>query len=276
MPDGTVLVRRRALGDVVLLGAVTAALGDATVLTEPRYVEVAARLRGVVRAAPLGTEVRGRVVDLQRDAVTCRAFPLATRLRKHTLRRWLGLGRPLVTDLYAGACGVRARPPPWIDAPGGDGLALIPGASCAPKRWRPERWAAVGRAWEGPVVVVGGPGEEGLVAEVAARVPHARAVATAGFADAIDALGGCRVAAGGDTGLLHLAAACGARPVVLMGPTSPRDGFFPYDGEALGLDLPCRPCARHRVERCRTGHHGCMDLPVADVIAAVRRCASSS
>ena len=76
---------------------------------------------------------------------------------------------------------------------------------------------------------------------------------------------------GADTGLLHLAAACGAVPIALFGPTSTRDGFFPYDGEVVELSLPCRPCMLHRVETCRVGHHGCMDQAVDDVVAAVRR-----
>lgn len=271
----TVLVRRRSLGDVVLLGSVTGALDGVTVVTEPRYVEVAARLRGVTRAAPLGMPVRGRVVDLQRDLVTLRAFPWARRIHKRSLRRRLGLGRPAVPELYAEACGVRPVPTPWIDTPergDRDHLALIPGASGAPKRWRPDRFAAVGRSWDGPVVVVGGPGEEPLVDAVVRGVPGARAVVGPGFADAIGALGRCRVAVGGDTGLLHLAAACGAVPVALFGPTSTADGFFPYPhGEVVQLSLPCRPCALHRVQACRVGHHGCMDQPVTLVVAAVRR-----
>ena len=44
------LLRRSALGDVVLLGAVTAALGDARVVTSPRYVPLVRRLIGVREA----------------------------------------------------------------------------------------------------------------------------------------------------------------------------------------------------------------------------------
>lgn len=273
---GTVLVRRRALGDVVLLGAVTAAVDPpVTVMTDPRFVSLAARLRGVDQALPWDARPPpGRVIDLQRDLRTLRAYPFARKLRKHTLRRVAGLGRPLVTELYARACGVSALPPPWfaVDGPR-EALVLIPGASCAPKRWSPASFAAVGRRWTGPVWVIGGAGERALVELVAAAIPGAGALAEDGFDRTLDVLGGARVAVGGDTGLLHLAAACGARPVALFGPTDPRDGFFPYDGAVVSLALPCRPCARHRVEACRVGHHGCMGQPIDAVVAA---CASSS
>jgi ADP-heptose:LPS heptosyltransferase len=275
----TVLVRRRALGDVVLLGSVAAALpGEVVVVTEARYVEVAARLAGVARVVPFGDPVpAGRVVDLQRDLRTVWAFPGAGRVRKHSLARWLGWGRPDVPALYGRACGVAPVPPPWIrTAPAvRDALALVPGASCGPKRWSPQRFAAVGARWAGPVVVVGGPAEEALVGEVAAQIPGAVAVCGPGFAAAIEAFGRSRVAVGGDTGLVHLAAACGARPVALFGPTHPRDGFFPYDGVALGLELPCRPCTRHRIDACPVGHHGCMGIDVPTVTRAVSACAGS-
>lgn len=275
--SGTVLVRRRALGDVVLLGAITAAVEPpVTVVTDPPYVALAARLRGVTRAVAFGDDVGpGRVVDLQRDIRTLRAFPWARKVRKHSAARWLrlqgfGSGRPTVPELYARAAGVAPSPPPWFDVPDGprDGLALIPGASCAPKAWDAERFVAVGRAWPGPVWVLGGPGEEALVERVRRGILGARGVCERGFDATLAALARCGVAVGGDTGLLHLAAACGARPVALFGPTHPDDGFFPYDGVVLQLELPCRPCARHRVDACAVGHRGCMDQAVDDVMVA--------
>ena len=113
------LVRRRALGDVVLLGAVTAALGGVTIVTEPRYLPIASRLRGVVRVVPLGTPVEGPTVDLQRDLVTLRAFPWARRVRKHSVIRRLRVAgvkvaRPDVVTSYARACGVTPVAPPCL------------------------------------------------------------------------------------------------------------------------------------------------------------------
>lgn len=279
-----VLLRRSALGDVVLVGAVTRALGEAAVVTDARYVPLVERMYGVVRAIPweegLGGET-GPVFDLQGSLRSRRLAPWARRVRKHALRRRLRLwtaragARPPVTELYARACGVRPAPAPWLRLPERrrDALVLLPGAAWALKRPRAEALVAAGRRWRGPVAVVGGPGEEGLVAAVVAEVPGAEGIVERGFEAALAWMARARVALGGDSGLTHLAGACGARVVALFGPTHPDDGFFVHEGEALGLDLPCRPCALHRVARCRAGHGGCAGIPVARVLEAVARCA---
>lgn len=279
-----VLLRRSALGDVVLLGAVTKALGEAAVVTDARYVPLVERMIGVARAIPWGEGLageRGPVVDLQGSLRSRRLAPWAGRVRKHGLRRrlrlWTALagGRPPVTALYAAACGVRPAPSPWLRLPEArrDALVLLPGAAWAPKRPRAEALVAAGRAWRGPVVVIGGPGEDALVRAVAGAVPGAEGLVERGFERTLAWMARARVAVGGDSGLVHLAGACGARVVALFGPTHPDDGFFVHEGEALGLDLPCRPCTLHRVPRCREGHGGCADVPIPWVLEAVARCA---
>lgn len=276
------LLRRGSLGDVVLLGAVTGALeGPVTVVCDRRWAGVAARLTGVGVVQPWGWRGPGRVVDLQGGLAGRWAAPFADRICKRSVRRRLGLWtgrayeRPSVPRLYAEAVGVEPVGPPWIRVPGGDGLALIPGAAWGPKRWGPDRFAAVGRAWQGPVVVLGGPGEQTLVDAVAAAVPGAATVVESGFEGTLDALGRCRVAVAGDTGLMHLAGACGLTVVGLFGPTHPRDGFWVWPGEVVQREgLACRPCALHRVEHCRVGDQRCLvGLEPDRVIEAVRRCA---
>lgn len=277
------LVRRRALGDVVLLGAVTAALGGVTVVTEPRYVPIAARLRGVARAVPLGTAVDGPTIDLQRDLVTLRAFPWARRVRKHSVIRRLRMAgvkvaRPPVAESYARACGVAPVAPPWIDVDGAarDDLALIPGASVRLKRARADLLIEIGRRWRGKVWVAGGPGDADLVRAVAERVPRAVELVEDGFDRTVEAFAACRVAIGGDNGLLHLAIACGARGVVVLGPTHEDDGFWPYAAACVGLDLACRPCALHRIDRCWLGHERCLGVDVEEVWREVATWAGSS
>ncbi len=286
MKPPPVLVRTGQLGDLVLLGAVTKALGRCAVATEPRWYSLVRHLTGVEtvlhwRAAPQGC------IDLQGSLRTRWALRgrCGGRIRKQTLRRRLwrrtglqGLRRPTVPELYAEAVGVREAPLPWIAVPERprNALGLAPGAAHGPKRWPTDRFAAVGRAWSGPVVVFGGPSEHALVSEVAAGVPGARIVVERGFTRTLDALASVRVMVAGDTGLLHLAGATGARCVGMFGPTHPDDGFWVYPGVALGNDVPCRPCALHRVQRCHTGHHGCLDVSPAQVVRAVEDlCAGS-
>lgn len=291
MGEGTVLVRRSSLGDVVLLGAITAAVpGPTTVVTHPRWVEVAERLRGVHAVVPWGDESiasvaarlpSGTLVDLQGSVATRRLARAhrgpSRRLRKHSLRRRLrlvraGAGRPAVTSLYAAAAGVAPESAPWLDLPAAprDTLALVPGAAWATKRWDPRRLGAVGASWDGPVVVLGGPDDAALVDVVVEHVPAARRVCEVGFERTLEVLPRVAVAVGGDTGLVHLAAAAGARVVVLMGPTHTDDGFQAHPGVRIGRPLACRPCALHGRHRCPLGHHRCLgDVGVDEVIAGV-------
>jgi len=293
--EGTVLLRRSSLGDVVLLGAVTAAVpGPVTVVTAPEWVGVARRLHGVHRVVswPGDAEPRdvvaaippGQWVDLQGSLRSIRLWLSAgrrpPRIHKHSLRRralLLGLPvrpRPPVSAIYARTCGVVQMPPPWIDLPrdGVETLALIPGASRPTKRWPAEGWAAVGRSWRGPVAVLGGPGEEGLCAAVAGQVPGAVAVAERGFARTFEVLARSSVAVGNDCGLLHLAGACGIPVVAIFGPTHPLDGFWVYRGEVVEVaNLGCRPCSLHGRDRCPLGDLACQDIPPSEVIAAVGR-----
>lgn len=293
----TVLVRRSSLGDVVLLGAVTKALGDVTVVTAPEWASVAARLVGVRRVvawpreAPLREVVAaagpGRWIDLQgsaRSVALCAHAGGDARIRKHSIRRRLRLGalgrrlvapRPRVTTSYAEACGVLPAEAPWIDVPAvtRDALVLLPGASAWTKRWPPDRFAAAGRAFNGPVVVAGSLAETDLVRTVAAAVPGSVTVAERGFSATIDALSRARVAVGNDSGLLHLAAACGVPVVAVFAGTHPDDGFFVHRGEVVQRDLACRPCSLHGRGGCPLGHGACRDVDAVDVIAAMRRCA---
>jgi ADP-heptose:LPS heptosyltransferase len=290
--DGTVLVRRSSLGDVVLLGAVTSRVpAPVTVVTDTPWVHVAAALRGVDRVIewPRGVSSRdlasrlpaGHLVDLHGDVRTA-ALAVArggqwSRIRKRSVRRrlWLhGLagGRPSVVSLYADACGVKPASEPWILADGErDVLTLLPGAAWRTKRYAERRLAKVAEGWAGPVAVACGPGEEDIARSVASALPGAEILVEVGFTQTIELLGRTRVAVGSDSGLLHLAAACGARVVGLFGPTHPDDGFFGHPGEVVQRELSCRPCALHGRRTCPLSHHRCMDISVDVVRAAVER-----
>jgi ADP-heptose:LPS heptosyltransferase len=84
----------------------------------------------------------------------------------------------------------------------------------------------------------------------------------------IDELAGARLCVGGDTGPLHLASLLGTPVVQIMGPTHPVQNE-PWPGTPWArahLPLPCSPCRNGCSEAPCLGM-----LPVADVLAAVRR-----
>ena len=278
----SVLYRRGALGDVVLLGSVTAGAPEPVhVVTAEHYAPLVRRMRGVAEVHIWGDGAIGLPADARRVDLQGSVRAADARIRKRSVRRRARLlshhvpPRPSVPQLYGEACGWEPVPPRWFDLPQEtrEALVLVPGASTQPKRWSAEYYAALGKRWDGPVVVLGGPGERRLVASVAEHIPKAVALAEDGFAETLRWMARARVAVSGDSGLMHLAGACGVPVVALFGPTHTSDGFFVYPGRALERSLMCRPCTLHRASRCWTGTHRCMSHDVDDVWDAVRACA---
>ncbi|MGH2396595.1 MAG: glycosyltransferase family 9 protein, partial [bacterium] len=109
---------------------------------------------------------------------------------------------------------------------------LSPSAGWAAKRWPEEAFAALAlrirRELELPVVINCGPGEEqvaGRVAELAAEA--GLLVLCPSLGELMALVGDAALVVGGDTGPVHLAAACGTPVVAIFGPTDPeRNGPF--------------------------------------------------
>ncbi len=280
----TTLIRTRSLGDVVLAAAFTRAAGPTCFVTHRRYHGLVARFPGVVevRAPDAPLPAAARTVDLQVNLRTLRLHVDARVARqdlRRSLRAWhLGAPADPVLQRWARAIGMPPDPLPWLaPARRGEALVLVPGASVATKRW--PHAAALAAAWDGPVRVLGGPGEESLVRAVAGAARHGEAVCEEGFDRTFDALEGAAVMVAGDTGLLHLGAAVGLPVVGLFGPTHHDDGYVSYaDGvrqRMLGVSLDCRPCSRHGAASCGRGDHACLaTLPVETVLAAARAVAA--
>ncbi len=293
MSPATLVIRFSSLGDVVLTGAVTGQLAPVALLTRAAWAPVAACLPGVSQVYTW-EDVKGgrqtlarrwaRIVDLHaspRSRRLCAGLQgPVSRVDRWDLRRrtrvWFKAGAPppLVIERYAAAAGVRPAQRPWL--PGWqptDTLALCPGAAHSTKRWPAERFAELGRRWQGPVAVLGGPGDSDLVAEIAAAIgPRARPIAERGFDQTLAALREAAAAVAGDTGLLHLATALGVPVVGLFGPTTSSDGFWDATtGTVVEEALPCRPCSLHGGPACPIGDHLCMErLDVDRVESALR------
>jgi len=117
----------------------------------------------------------------------------------------------------------------------GDLVALHPGSGSPSKNWSAERWAEVFAALDvREVMLVTGEAEEDRLLEIGAALA-ARGVNTVpahslGFEDLIGLLSQCRLFFGHDSGISHLAAACGLPCVLLFGPTDPEIWAPPNEG----------------------------------------------
>ena len=152
-------------------------------------------------------------------------------------------------------------PAPWCVLPEhhrGTSLGIAGGASAATKIW--SGWGDLAAAWDGPTLSFGLPGES---------IPGTEAILEEGFDNTLSGLSRCSLFVGGDTGLTHLAQACGIPTLMVMGPTHPDDGF--WSGPLVSQDLPCRPCSRHGRESCPIGDHAWMEgLSVDRVLRSLK------
>jgi heptosyltransferase-2 len=155
-----------------------------------------------------------------------------------------------------------------------DVLAVAPGSRHQPKRWPAGRYADLlarfQRAGLGQVLLVGGPGEEVVCAEVAAALPQRPAVACGalGLRTTAALLARCRIMVCNDSGLMHMAEAVGTPVLALFGPTSRELGYFPGDSRSRVIEhaLPCRPCSRNGARPCHMPEQWCMTRSTVDLV----------
>jgi heptosyltransferase-2 len=155
----------------------------------------------------------------------------------------------------------------------GRAVVVAPGAGRATKRWPEERFAEVARraaAAGRSVIVVGSAEERPLLERVAAAADPARTELRAvdDLGDLPEVISRGAVALVNDSGVLHVAEACGVPVVALFGPTHPRLGFAPlrHDSVVVSTEIGCRPCDLHGPRTCPRRHHRCLrDVPVERV-----------
>jgi heptosyltransferase II len=157
----------------------------------------------------------------------------------------------------SGWLGRSGEPPAgWLVLAAGASRALkiVPSglADAIARRFRDDGWGIVRLSAPGPLGApccpTGAPAAGG-----GAELAFAGALE-----DVIALLAAARLFIGSDSGILHLATAVGTPALGLFGCTSPRLGFSPLGtAEAVGVDLPCRPCHIHGARRCWLGHRRC-------------------
>jgi lipopolysaccharide heptosyltransferase I len=157
---------------------------------------------------------------------------------------------------------------------GGRYALLNPGAAWPNKRWPPMRLAAVAaelrRRHDLTSVVLWGPGEEALAAEVVAGAGGAAVLSPrTTIADLVALARGAALMVSGDTGPTHVAAAVGTPIVGIYGPTRPaRNGPMSPHDVTVSRDAICQ-C--HHLRRCTLDRMCLLDIEVAEVIGAVER-----
>jgi len=155
-------------------------------------------------------------------------------------------------------------------------LALMPFSAWKNKEWPRECFAEVGRAfavqgWQ--VLVFGGPEDTGHADELARTIGNAT-VSVAGHISLYECgclLAACSLALGNDTGLSHLARACGVKTGMVFGATTRHFGFFP-EGEprfcVFETPVCCRPCHPHGGDVCLRGGRICLSRIRPDAVIA--------
>jgi heptosyltransferase II len=163
-------------------------------------------------------------------------------------------------------------------------IALAPGSAWATKRWPYYPALAAAIAPRVRVVVIGGPDDRALAAEIVAAVgetprPAIDATGTLSLLATAELIGRCAAVVTNDSAPQHLASAMGTPTVTVYGPTVAAFGFGPLAPRhaIAGVeDLSCRPCDRHGPARCPLGHWRCMrDLPVAQIEALLHQVSAS-
>jgi heptosyltransferase II len=243
--------------------------------------------------------------SLRSRVLTARQKARVVRVRNHRFARsrwvharWSGPKPvPHALERYAATLarlGVRAEGAPkmavgedagakaaaWREAAFGadPAIGLCPAARHATKRWPEEHWIEL----IGHVTAAGFrlaafslKGEREALGSLDAALTRAGgAWCTEPLGVQAALLGGMRAVVTGDTGLMHVAAARGARVVALFGSTSPVLGFAPAgEGHAvLCRNEPCQPCTLHGRDACPQGHFRCMrELKPVEVAAALTR-----
>ncbi len=136
--------------------------------------------------------------------------------------------------------------PPFLVAHPGGGSN--PGAQLAAKRYPPADLAALLEQLALPlgaeVILLGGPDDGALAADVARRMrePAQQWIGELDFAEIGALAAAARLYIGNDSGLTHLAAASGAKTVMLMSATDPRR-YAPFTDDSLALHQPESPQA---------------------------------
>ena len=214
------------------------------------------------------------------DAVKRRFDELEEIERLFELLRPLGIDSPEMTTGLTLSDAARAKVDELWKSHCGDRpvLGVHPGSTWPTKCWPVEYFSdIVARADKAgaQVLVFGGPGEEGVTAQVKAKarlVRDDRCVVDLGgrlsLTELAAAVGRVDAYLTNDSGPMHLAWMQETPLVALFGPTVKKLGFYPRGDGSTVVETPlaCRPCGLHGPKECPLEHHDCMRALTPDMV----------
>jgi heptosyltransferase-3 len=229
------ILRPGALGDTLLalpaVRALRAAYGPVTLAAHAGAARLLADLGEVDRGlafddARLAWVFRDRSLPSDEAVVAWLSGPQPPALNGALV---YAVGRP-ATEMHCARYLLDTLPlaapfdarPLAIDALLSDEVLIHPGSGSAAKNWPAAQFAATIRALSAPVRLIVGEADAQAASDVEAALGRRLARLEQPPLDELAArLAGCRGYLGNDSGVSHLAGLCGARTVVLFGPTSP-------------------------------------------------------
>jgi heptosyltransferase II len=145
-------------------------------------------------------------------------------------------------------------------------IALMPFSAWKNKEWDKDAFCAVGRhfrdkGWD--IAILGGPDDRQPALDLQNKIgPRCRALAgQLSLYQCACLLGHCSLALGNDTGLSHLARACGVKTGLIYGSTTSHFGFFPFGDPPFKIfqaNIFCRPCHPHGGNFCFLHDRPCL------------------
>jgi ADP-heptose:LPS heptosyltransferase len=162
--------------------------------------------------------------------------------------------------------------PLWVIHPGG---GVNPGMALTPKRWSPDRFAALADslldAYGGTALLLGAETDAGAVRTVRAAMRHPSVDLT----NALD-FGMVQAVAhhatlyiGNDSGATHCALAGGTPTICIFGPTDARQyGLYGGQGMMVVGRVPWSPCFRRGRLACTCGTIRCMESVTVEAVRA--------
>ncbi len=156
-------------------------------------------------------------------------------------------------------------------------VAISPGSEWRTKRWHPEGFARAGRILKqeqaAELYLLGMENDAAVAAEVEEFLKGEVINLTGRLSreSLNNTLAAMDLLITNDSAPAHIASAFKVPVVAVFGPTTPEQGFAPWQSRGRVAEvkgLPCRPCGKHGAARCPQGHFKCMELLRAEDVAA--------